>query len=114
MLAGQHHWDTLVMMVDYNRLQALGSSKDIIDLEPLGAKLEMFGWKAMEADGHDPEAIEAALSRLPLEPGRPSAIIFRTVKGKGVSFMENDYKWHYGGLTAELLATAVKEVEAAR
>ena len=114
MLAGQHHWDNLVMLVDYNRLQALGSSKDIIDLEPLVPKLEMFGWKAIEADGHDPEAVEAALTRLPLEAGKPSAVIFRTVKGKGVSFMENDYKWHYGGLTAELLAQAVKEVEEAR
>ena len=113
MLAAQHHWDNLVMLVDYNRLQALGSSKDIIDFEPLIPKLEMFGWRAIEADGHDPQAIEAALSQLPLEAGRPSAIIFRTVKGKGVSFMENDYKWHYGGLTADLLEKAIKEVEEA-
>ena len=113
MLAGQHHWDNLTMLVDYNRLQALGRSQDIIDLEPLAPKLEMFGWRAIEADGHDPEAIEAALNRIPLEKGKPSAIIFRTVKGKGVSFMEDNYKWHYGGLTAELLAKAVKEVEEA-
>ena len=114
MLAGQHHWDNLVMLVDYNRLQALGASKDIIDLEPLGPKLEMFGWKAIEADGHDPQAIENALTTLPLSPGKPSAVIFRTVKGKGVSFMENEYKWHYGGLTAELLEQAIREVEAAK
>lgn len=114
MLAGQHHWDNLVMLVDYNRLQALGASKDIIDLEPLGPKLEMFGWKAIEADGHDQQAIENALTALPLSPGKPSAVIFRTVKGKGVSFMENEYKWHYGGLTAELLEQAIREVEAAK
>ena len=114
MLAGQHHWDNLVMLVDYNRLQALGASKDIIDLEPLGPKLEMFGWKAIEADGHDQQAIENALTTLPLSPGKPSAVIFRTVKGKGVSFMENEYKWHYGGLTAELLEQAIREVEAAK
>ena len=112
MLAGQHHYDNLTMIVDYNRLQALGSSEDIIDLEPLGPKLEMFGWKTAEADGHDPQAIEAALSHLPLEGGKPSCVIFRTVKGKGVSFMENDYKWHYGGLTEELRDKALAEVEA--
>ena len=72
----------------------------------------MFGWKAVEVDGHDPEAIEAALLKLPLEKGRPSAIICRTVKGKGVSFMENEYKWHYGGLTEELRDKALAEVEA--
>jgi transketolase len=112
MLAGQHHYDNLTMLVDYNRLQALGNSEDIIDLEPLGPKLEMFGWKAIEADGHDPQAIEDALSCLPLEAGKPSCVIFRTVKGKGVSFMENDYKWHYGGLTPELRDRAIAEVEA--
>ena len=111
MLAGQHHYDNLTMLVDYNRLQALGNSEDIINLEPLGPKLEMFGWKTIEADGHDPQAIENALSRLPLENEKPSCIIFRTVKGKGVSFMENDYKWHYGGLTPELRDRAIAEVE---
>lgn len=113
MLAGQHRWDNLIMLVDYNRLQALGASEDIIDLEPLAPKLEMFGWKVAAVDGHDCEAIENVLLKLPLESGRPSAVIFKTVKGKGVSFMENDYKWHYGGLTAELLEQAIKEVEGA-
>ena len=111
MLAGQHHSDNLTMLVDYNRLQALGNSEDLINLEPLGPKLEMFGWKTIETDGHDPQAIENALSRLPLEIGKPSCVIFRTVKGKGVSFMENDYKWHYGGLTPELRDRAIAEVE---
>ena len=110
MLAGQHHYDNLLMLVDYNRLQALGCSQDIINLEPLGPKLEMFGWKAIEVDGHDPVAVEAALRKFPLEQGKPSAIICRTVKGKGVSFMENEYKWHYGGLTEELRDKALAEI----
>ncbi|MBQ9503311.1 MAG: transketolase [Lentisphaeria bacterium] len=114
MLAGQHHWDNLVMTVDYNRLQALGKSKDIIDLEPLRDKLELFGWAVAEANGHDQTAVYEALRDLPLVNGKPSAVIFHTVKGKGVSFMENDYKWHYGGLTDELLAKALEEVEAAK
>ncbi len=111
MLAGQHRWDNLTMLVDYNRLQALGKSRDIIDLEPLAPKLEMFGWAVREADGHDQNAIYEALRDLPVRDGKPSAVIFHTVKGKGVSFMENEYKWHYGGLTDELLAKALKEVE---
>ena len=110
MLAGQHRWDNLVMLVDYNRLQALGRSEDIINLDPLAPKLEMFGWRAVEADGHDFASIESALKNVPIEKGRPTAVIFHTVKGKGVSFMENEYKWHYGGLTEELLAKALKEV----
>ena len=114
MLAGQHHFDNLVMLVDYNRLQALGKSEDIIDLESLKEKLEIFGWSAIEVDGHDTEAIYESLRRFPLSSGKPSAVIFRTVKGKGVSFMENDYKWHYGGLTEELCAKAIKEIEEAR
>ncbi len=113
MLAGQHHWDNLVMLVDYNQLQALGCSKDIINLNPLAPKLEQFGWAAIDADGHDQQAIFKALTWLPLCPGKPSAIIFHTTKGKGVSFMENNYKWHYGGLTDELLTQALKEVEEA-
>ena len=114
MLAGQHHFDNLTMLVDYNRLQALGKSKDIIDLESLKEKLEIFGWRAIEVDGHDQKAVYEALRDLPLCNGKPSAVIFYTVKGKGVSFMENDYKWHYGGLTPELCEKAIKEVEAAK
>ena len=114
MLAGQHHFDNLTMLVDYNRLQALGKSKDIIDLESLSDKLKLFGWAVAEADGHDQQAVYDVLSDLPLVNGKPSAVIFHTVKGKGVSFMENDYKWHYGGLTGELLEKALKEVEAAK
>lgn len=113
MLAGQHSWDNLTMLVDYNRLQALGASKDIINLDPLAPKLEMFGWKALTVDGHDMDAIGDAFSRLPLETGKPSALVFRTVKGKGVSFMENDYKWHYGGLNETLFEQALRELEEA-
>jgi D-alanine-D-alanine ligase len=114
MLAGQHHFDNLTMLVDYNRLQALGKSEDIINLESLKEKLEIFGWQAVEVDGHDQNAVYESLKKLPLVSGKPSAVIFYTVKGKGVSFMENDYKWHYGGLTTELCEKAIKEVEAAK
>ena len=113
MLAGQHGWDNLTMVVDYNRLQALGRSEDVIDLEPFDQKLRDFGWgvKVVE-DGHDVDALEAALSALPAEPGKPTAVLCRTVKGKGVSFMENEFKWHYGPLTTELYGRAVAEINA--
>ena len=114
MLAGQHHYDNLIMLVDYNRLQALGKSKEIIDLESLKEKLELFGWRAAEVDGHDQKAVYESLRDLPLCCNKPSAVIFHTVKGKGVSFMENDYKWHYGGLTSELCEKAIKELEEAK
>ena len=67
-----------------------------------------------EADGHDQNAVYESLRDLPLCDCKPSAVIYHTVKGKGVSFMENEYKWHYGGLTDELLAKALKEVEEAQ
>ena len=114
MLAGQHHFDNLIMLVDYNRLQALGKSKEIIDLESLKEKLELFGWRAAEVDGHDQKAVYESLRDLPLCCNKPSAVIFHTVKGKGVSFMENDYKWHYGGLTSDLCEKAIKELEEAK
>ncbi|MBE6385785.1 MAG: transketolase [Lentisphaerae bacterium] len=114
MLAGQHHFDNLIMLVDYNRLQALGKSKEIIDLESLKEKLELFGWRAAEVDGHNQKAVYESLRDLPLCCNKPSAVIFHTVKGKGVSFMENDYKWHYGGLTSDLCEKAIKELEEAK
>lgn len=111
MLAGQQGWDNLTMIVDYNRLQALGQSQDIINLEPFEQKLRDFGWAvATVEDGHDPVELERVLSNLPLEKGRPSAVICRTIKGKGISFMENDYRWHYGPLTEELYQKAIMEL----
>ncbi len=112
MLAGQHHWDNLTMIIDYNRLQALGNSEDIIDLEPLDKKLELFGWAVKTIDGHNLDDIEAALLALPIEKGKPSAIIARTVKGKGIDFAENDYKWHYGGITEELYNRGCASIDA--
>ena len=111
MLAAQHGFDNLTMIVDYNRLQALGRSEDIIDLTPFPEKLQLFGWAVRTIDGHNYREIEKALSDLPVEQGKPSAIIARTVKGKGVSFMEDQYKWHYGGLNDDLMEQALKEIE---
>ena len=112
MLAGQHGWDNLTMIIDYNRLQALGRSEDVIDLEPFDSKLRNFGWAVRTVeDGHNVEELDRVLSDLPLEKDRPSAIICRTVKGKRVSFMEDNFHWHYGPLTGDLYEKAVAELE---
>jgi len=95
-LFGPHHQlDNLVAIVDYNKIQSLGAVRDVLDLDPLGAKWEAFGWAVSEIDGHDVCEIDAALAEVPSRAGRPSCIIAHTVKGRGVSFMENELLWHY-------------------
>jgi transketolase len=112
LLAGQHHFDNLTVIVDYNRVQALGFSKDVLDLEPLGDKIRACRWAYREVDGHDVEQIESALKTLPFEKGKPSWLTARTVKGKGVSFMENTVSCHYGSVNDAQLAQALEEIGA--
>lgn len=108
--AAQHRLDNLTVIVDYNQIQALGMSKDVLDLEPFAAKLEASHWAVKEVDGHDVVALDKALSVLPFTPGKPSWLICHTVKGKGVSFMENTVACHYGSVNDEQLACALGEV----
>jgi transketolase len=107
MFAPAQKLDTVTVMIDYNKWQATGRSDEIMALAPLAEKWRAFGWDACEVDGHDLDALLAALGREPDGTGRPRAIICHTVKGKGVSFMEDDNNWHYRIPTAE-------EVEKAR
>ena len=113
LFAAQHRLDNLTVIVDYNRVQALGFSRDILDLEPFARRMEDCHWAVKEADGHDVVAIDRALAQLPFEAGKPSWLICQTVKGKGVSWMENTVSCHYGSVTDEQLAQALKEVGAA-
>lgn len=108
--AAQHKLDNLTVIVDYNRIQALGFSRDVLDLEPFAAKLEASHWAVKEVDGHDVVALDTALSVLPFTAGKPSWLICHTVKGKGVSFMENTVACHYGSVNDEQLACALGEV----
>jgi len=110
MFAAQHKFDNLTAIVDYNRVQALGHMEDVIELEPFAQKLRSFNWAVKEIDGHDYSQIEAALSSLPLEKGKPSFIIARTTKGKGVSWMENTVSCHYGSVNDEQLEKAFGEL----
>jgi transketolase len=110
LFAAQHKLDNLIGVVDYNKVQALGHSKDVLDLEPFARKMRLFGWTCKEVNGHDVAALDKALSKLPFEKGKPSWLICHTVKGKGVSWMENTVSCHYGSVTDEQLAKALSEV----
>ena len=109
LFAGHHHLNKLTLIVDYNRMQALGYTSDILQLDPLKQKLEAFGWDALEVDGHDCHLLESALEHNPLSL-KPKAIIAFTTKGKGISCMENSLAWHYKNPTdLEGMLLALKE-----
>ncbi|MBI4424447.1 MAG: transketolase, partial [Elusimicrobia bacterium] len=94
MSAPKYKLDNLLWVVDFNQVQQEGKTKDQMDLEPIKAKIEAFNWQVQDIDGHDHAAIEQALQRAREGRGRPQAIILRTVKGKGVSWMELQTAWH--------------------
>lgn len=110
MFAPAHNLDNIAAIVDYNGLQALGRTRDILDLEPLADKWQAFGWAVRTIDGHDLDQIAETLRSIPFESGRPSCIVAHTVKGKGVSFMEDKLAWHYKAPDDEQLNLALKEL----
>lgn len=111
MFAAHHKLDNLVAIVDYNKIQSLGNTNEVLCLEPLTKKFEAFGWAVREIDGHDIEQIEMTLLEVPFKAGLPSCVIANTVKGKGVSFMENQLLWHYKSPNDAQLQQALTELE---
>ena len=111
MTAGHYKLDHLIAFVDRNRNQIDGTTEDVMTLEPLADKWAAFGWHVQVIDGHDTDAIKAAVEAAKAAAGRPSVIIANTVKGKGISFMENQYKWHSGQITPEQFAIGCKDLE---
>ena len=105
--------DNVVAIVDNNHLQAMGAVADRMDSGPLPEKFRAFRWHVIEIDGHDINAIAAALDEAEAIKGRPTAIIANTVKGKGISFAENNVAFHNGAMTQAQYDQALKEVEAA-
>lgn len=95
LMAAKHRLDRLTVFVDANSLQCYGETRRVLDLEPMAAKWEAFGFATREVDGHDVRALRSACAALPFTESRPSAVICRTVKGKGVPFTENNPAWHY-------------------
>jgi len=112
LFAPHHTLDNLVAIVDYNKIQSFGTVKQVLDLEPLAEKWRAFGWAVREIDGHAIEAIVEGCERVPFERGSPSCIIAHTVKGKGVSFMEDDLLWHYRSPDADEFRRALQELGA--
>ncbi len=112
MLAAQHKLSNLTVIVDYNRVQALGRMEDVIEMEPFAEKLQDFHWAVKTIDGHDFDDIEKTLSGIPFEEGKPSWILAKTVKGKPISWMENTVSCHYGAVNDRQLEEALRELEA--
>jgi transketolase len=110
MFAKHHKLDNLVAIIDYNRMQAMGNTADVLDLGSLTDKFCAFGWNSRKLDGHDHNALCRGLSSAPYEQGKPTALIAMTIKGKGVSFMENQLMWHYKSPNDEQLMQALTEL----
>ncbi len=101
MLAAAQKVANVCVIIDFNKWQATGRSREVMALDPLADKWRAFGWNAVEVNGHSFEELLAALAQFPNANGQPTAIIAHTVKGKGASFMEDDNNWHYRIPTAE-------------
>ncbi len=114
--AHQYQLDNLIAVVDHNRMQSLDFCENTLALEPFADKWTAFGWNAITVDGHDIHALQEAFAQAKANrgSGKPTVIIAVTVKGKGVSFMENDILWHYRTPQGEEYEAALKELEAQR
>jgi transketolase len=110
MTAHQYELDNLVVIVDRNRIQQGDFTENTIRMDPLAAKWKAFGFAVAEVDGHDHAALLEQFRCLPIEVGKPTCIIANTIKGKGVSFAENNPAWHHGVPTEEQLAVAAIEL----
>jgi transketolase len=111
MLAPAHNLDNLVAIVDFNHWQATGRSEDVTSLSPLKGKFEAFGWSSYDVNGHDVNALVDVLKKVPNGSGKPVAVIAHTVKGKGISFMEDDNNWHYRIPNKDEVKAALTELE---
>jgi transketolase len=106
-----HKLDNVVAIVDYNRIQLDGFVHDIMEVAPLVEKWRSFGWHTIEIDGHDLAAIEKAFDEAEATKGKPTCIVAHTIKGKGVSFMENNPKFHGTAPTADEVKLALQELQ---
>jgi transketolase len=106
-----HKMDNVVVIVDYNGIQLDGFVKDIMEVAPLADKWRAFGWNTLEIDGHDIPAIQEAFRNAEATKGKPTCLVAHTVKGKGVSFMENNPKFHGAAPTADEMKLALQELQ---
>lgn len=108
--AAKYKLSHLTVIIDCNKYQIAGSTKDILDIEPLKDKWVSFGFVTHEVDGHDVEALKGIFKKLPFSGDQPSAIICHTIKGKGISFAEGDYRWHWKSGLDEAMITKMKSL----
>lgn len=110
MFSAHHRLSRLVAIVDANGQQALGRTRDVLDLSPLAHRWRAFGWDVHEVDGHDPDMVAGTIQSLDTDAGPPHVLIARTTFGKGVSFMESDVHWHYWPMSDDEYEQALREV----
>ena len=111
--AAHYKLDNLCAVIDKNTLQITASTAEVCNTDPVDEKFESFGWEVRHVDGHDFGALMEAFDSLPFTEGKPSLIIAHTIKGKGISFMENQLKWHHGVPAEQQFAEAIEELEQA-
>lgn len=110
LLAAHYKLDNLCAILDKNTLQITGATADVCNTDPVDKKFEAFGWEVRHVDGHNISQLQEILNAVPFVKGKPSFIVAHTVKGKGVSFMENQVKWHHGVPDADQYAGALQEL----
>lgn len=110
LLAAHYKLDNLCAILDKNTLQITGATADVCNTDPVDRKFEAFGWEVRHVDGHNISQLQETLNAVPFVKGKPSFVIAHTVKGKGVSFMENQVKWHHGVPDANQYAGALQEL----
>lgn len=112
LVAAHHRLGNLLLIIDKNGFQAMGTTDDVLSLGDLTAKFKSFGFETLEVDGHDEAAIDSAILQLwATTPTKPKALIAHTIKGKGVPFMESDNRWHYTRLSPDTLAAALAALD---
>lgn len=111
--AAHYKLDNLCAIIDYNKLQITGPTAQVCNTDPIADKFESFGWAVKEVDGHDFTALKETFASMPFTEGKPNLVIAHTIKGKGISYMENVLKWHHGVPTSEQMMQADEELEEA-
>lgn len=111
MSAAHYKLDNITAFLDRNRLQIDGTTEEVMDIEPVADKWRSFGWNVLPIDGHDIDAIKSAVASAKTKRGVPTLVLADTVKGKGVSYMENRCEWHGAAPNKEQVAAALKELE---
>jgi transketolase len=109
--ASHYKLDNLCAIIDHNKLQITGPTAEVCNTNPIDKKFENFGWAVREVDGHNLEELKQAFDDIPFQPGKPNLVIAHTVKGKGVSYMENVLKWHHGVPSEKQYEDAISELD---